>query len=102
VQGAVIASGNLPRALEQSYLPNAISRSTRPRPLTGRRFLELRGPLAPTSIEAGNDDYCRQPSVDEAGAVLWRAISVPILGRAFRLSLRRIGGCLEKMVNRSI
>src|SRR5207237_604391 len=48
-----------------------------------------------TSIEAGNDDYCRQPSADEAGAVMGRAISVPMLRRAFRLSVRRIAGYLE-------
>jgi uncharacterized linocin/CFP29 family protein len=65
--------------------------------LTGRRFLELQGPFGVglTAIEAGNDDYCRQPSPDEAGAVMGRAISVPMLRRAFRLSVRRIAGYLE-------
>lgn len=65
--------------------------------LTGRRFLDLQGPFGVglTAIEAGNDDYCRQPSPDEAGAVMGRAISVPMLWRAFRLSVRRIAGHLE-------
>jgi uncharacterized linocin/CFP29 family protein len=65
--------------------------------LTGRRFLDLQGPFGVglTAIEAGNDDYCRQPSPDEAGAVMGRAISVPMLRRAFRLSVRRIAGYLE-------
>ncbi len=88
----------------QSHLPDAIWReidknaaeAARDR-LTGRRFLELQGPFGVglTSIEAGNDDYCRQPSADEAGAVMGRAISVPMLRRAFRLSVRRIAGYLE-------
>ena len=88
----------------QSHLPDAIWReidkaaaeAARDR-LTGRRFLELQGPFGAglTSIEAGNDDYCRQPSADEAGAVMGRAISVPMLRRAFRLSVRRIAGYLE-------
>ena len=88
----------------QSHLPDAIWReidkaaaeAARDR-LTGRRFLELQGPFGAglTSIEAGNDDYCRQPSADEAGAVMGRAISVPMLRRAFRLSVRRITGYLE-------
>jgi hypothetical protein len=36
-----------------------------------------------TAIEAGNDDYCRQPAPDEAGAVMGRTISVPMLRRFF-------------------
>ena len=78
----------------QSHLPDAIWReidkAARDR-LTGRRFLELQGPFRTdlTSIEAGNDDYCRQPAADEAAAVMGRAISVPMLRRAFRLSVRR-------------
>lgn len=65
--------------------------------LTGRRFLELMGPYGAglTAIEAGNDDYCRQPAPDEAGAVMGHAISVPMLRRAFRLSVRRVAGYLE-------
>lgn len=65
--------------------------------LTGRRFLEVKGPygVGLTSIEIGTDDYCRQPEPDEAGAVLSRAISVPMLRKSFGLSLRRIEGYLE-------
>lgn len=60
--------------------------------LTGRRFLEVDGPygVGLTSIEVGNDDYCRQPNPAEAGAVLGRAISVPMLRKDFRLSIRRL------------
>ena len=88
----------------QSHLPDAIWREIEKAAaeaardqLTGRRFLDLQGPFGVglTSIEAGNDDYCRQPSADEAGAVMGRAISVPMLRRAFRLSVRRIAGYLE-------
>lgn len=65
--------------------------------LTGRRFLEVDGPFGPglTSIEVGNDDYCRQPGSDEAGAVIGRAISVPMLRKAFQLSIRRVAAYLD-------
>jgi uncharacterized linocin/CFP29 family protein len=65
--------------------------------LTGRRFLDLEGPFGPglTSIEVGNDDYCRQPADGEAGAVMGRAISVPMLRRSFLLSIRRVASHLE-------
>src|SRR5436305_14409634 len=88
----------------QSHLPDAIWReiekaaaeAARDR-LTGRRFLVLQGPFGAglTSIEAGNDDYCRQPSAAEAGAVMGRAICVPVLRRALRLSVLRITRFLE-------
>jgi uncharacterized linocin/CFP29 family protein len=60
--------------------------------LTGRRFLEVDGPygVGLTSVEVGHDDYCRQPSPDEAGAVMGRAISVPMLRKDLRLSIRRV------------
>jgi uncharacterized linocin/CFP29 family protein len=60
--------------------------------LTGRRFLDVEGPygVGLTSVEVGNDDYCRQPRPEEAGAVMGRAISVPMLRKDFRLSIRRI------------
>src|SRR5437899_12532699 len=90
----------------QSHLPEAIWReidkaaaeAARDR-LTGRRFLDLQGPFGVglTSIEAGNDDYCRQPAADEAGAVMGRAIALPMLQRALRLSLRRLAGCWENV-----
>jgi uncharacterized linocin/CFP29 family protein len=60
--------------------------------LTGRRFLEVDGPygVGLTAIEVGNDDYCRQPQPGEAGAVMGRAISIPMLRKDFRLSVRRV------------
>src|SRR5215813_4572437 len=65
--------------------------------LTGRRFLDLEGPFGVglTTIEVGNDDYCRQPSAGEAGAVLGRALAVPMLRRSFRLSIRRVAAHIE-------
>jgi uncharacterized linocin/CFP29 family protein len=65
--------------------------------LTGRRFLDLDGPfgLGLTAIETGNDDYCRQPAEGEAGAVMGRALSVPMLRKSFRLSLRRVAAHLD-------
>ncbi|MBL27429.1 MAG: bacteriocin [Rhodospirillaceae bacterium] len=65
--------------------------------LTGRRFLEIEGPYGAglTTVEVGNDDYCRQPAAGEAGAVLGRAISVPMLRRGFKLSIRRVAAHLE-------
>jgi uncharacterized linocin/CFP29 family protein len=65
--------------------------------LTGRRFLDLEGPFGVglTAIEVGNDDFCRQPAENEAGAVMGRAVSVPMLRRSFRLSIRRIAAHLE-------
>ena len=60
--------------------------------LTGRRFLDVDGPygVGLTSVEVGNDDFCRQPGPTEAGAVMGRAISVPMLRKEFRLSIRRV------------
>lgn len=88
----------------KSQLPEAIWRATedaavtaaRER-LTGRRFLELEGPfgLGLTAVETGNDDYCRQPAAEEAGAVMGRAVSVPMLRKSFRLSTRRVAAHLE-------
>ena len=65
--------------------------------LTARRFLEVEGPFGVglTTIELGNDDYCRTPAEGEAGAVLGRAVSVPMLRKSFRLSIRRIAAHLE-------
>lgn len=65
--------------------------------LTGRRFLEVEGPygVGLTSVEVGNDDYCRQPGPEEAGAVLGRAVSVPMLRKGFQLSIRRIAAYRE-------
>jgi uncharacterized linocin/CFP29 family protein len=79
------------RAIEETAVAAARER------LTGRRFLDLDGPfgLGLTAIETGNDDYCRQPAEDEAGAVMGRAISVPMLRKSFRLSLRRVAAHLD-------
>ena len=65
--------------------------------LTGRRFLDVLGPygVGLTSIEIGADDYCRQTAPDEAGAVISRAIAVPMLRKSFGLSVRRIQGHLQ-------
>ncbi len=65
--------------------------------LTGRRFLEVEGPFGPglTAIERGNDTYCRQPSGDEAGAIVGRAIPVPMLRKTFQISLRRLAGHVD-------
>ena len=65
--------------------------------LTGRRFLDLEGPFGAglTTIEVGNDDYCRQPEPDEAGAVMGRSISLPMLRKSFRLSIRRVAAHIE-------
>ena len=49
------------------------------------------GPAA--AIEVGNDGYCRQPGPDEAGAVIGRAISMPMLRKSFKLSIRRLAAC---------
>ncbi len=65
--------------------------------LTGRRFLEVDGPygVGLTSVEVGHDEYCRQPGPEEAGAVMGRALSVPMLRKSFRLSIRRIAAFRE-------
>ena len=65
--------------------------------LTGRRFLEVDGPygVGLTSVEVGHDDFCRQPTPEEAGAVMGRAISVPMLGKELRLSIRRVAAYQE-------
>lgn len=66
--------------------------------LTGRRFLDVEGPFGPglTAIELGADDYCRTPGEDEAGAIISKAIAVPMLRKSCRLSPRRLAGHLEK------
>lgn len=86
---------NLPASLWQE-IDEAATKAARDK-LTGRRFLDLEGPFGPglTSIEIGNDDYCRQPKEGEAGAVMGRAISVPMLRKSFLLSIRRVAGYVE-------
>jgi uncharacterized linocin/CFP29 family protein len=65
--------------------------------LTGRRFLDLEGPFGVglTTIEVGNDDYCRQPGPDEAGQVMGRAIALPMIRKSFRLSIRRVAAHVD-------
>lgn len=65
--------------------------------LSARRFLDVDGPYGPglTAIEVGNDGYCRQPGPDEAGAVIGRAISMPMLRKSFKLSIRRLASYLD-------
>ena len=65
--------------------------------LTARRYLDLEGPFGVglTAIEVGNDDYCRQPGPDEAGAVMGRAIPLPMLRRSFQLSIRRVSAHVQ-------
>lgn len=65
--------------------------------LTARRFLDLEGPFGPglTSIEVGNDGFCRQTAPEEAGQVIGRAVSVPMIRKGFKLSIRRVAAHLE-------
>jgi uncharacterized linocin/CFP29 family protein len=65
--------------------------------LTGRRFLDLEGPFGVglTTIEVGNDEYCRQPAPEEAGAIMGRAIPVPMIRKSFQLSIRRVAAQIE-------
>ncbi|MDN5865328.1 MAG: bacteriocin family protein, partial [Gammaproteobacteria bacterium] len=62
--------------------------------LTARRFLDVDGPygIGLTALELGNEDFCRQPEPHEAGAVIssTRALPVPMIRKAFKLSMRRI------------
>ncbi|MBA2492139.1 MAG: encapsulin, partial [Gammaproteobacteria bacterium] len=60
--------------------------------LSARRFMDLEGPygVGMTSLEVGADDFCREPADDEAAAVLSRAISVPMLRKNFKLSIRQV------------
>src|SRR5438045_1233161 len=65
--------------------------------LTARRYLDLEGPFGVglTAIEVGNDDYCRQPAPEEAGAVMGRAIPLPMLRKSFQLSIRRVAAHID-------
>ncbi|KPV41525.1 bacteriocin [Thiohalorhabdus denitrificans] len=89
---------------EQAALPpdlwegiDETARSAARERLTGRRFLDLDGPygLGLTSIEVGTDDYCRTPEKGEAGAVMSKAISVPMVRKSCQLSVRRIQAYLD-------
>src|SRR5690554_240265 len=89
------ASASFPSAL-WTHIDNAVAHAARDR-LTGRRFLEVDGPygVGLTSLELGADDFCRQPAPNEAGAVVSRAIAVPMLRKSFGLSVRRLQGYLK-------
>lgn len=65
--------------------------------LTARRFLDVDGPFGPgmTSIELGNDGFCREPGSDEAAQIVGRAVSVPMIRKTFKLSIRRVAGVLD-------
>src|SRR5207237_2539331 len=65
--------------------------------LTARRYLDLEGPFGVglTTIEVGNDDYCRQPGPGEAGAIMGRAIPLPMLRKSFQLSIRRVSAHVQ-------
>lgn len=79
------------KAIEEAAIEAARDR------LTGRRFLDLEGPFGVglTAIELGEDDYCRTPKDGEAGAIMGRAVAVPMLRRGFRLSIRRVAAHVE-------
>lgn len=66
--------------------------------LTGRRYLKVEGPygLGLTTLEVGADDDCSSCGEGEAGAILSRALAVPMLRKACRLSARRLAAHLEK------
>jgi uncharacterized linocin/CFP29 family protein len=89
------AQAQLPEALWEDIDKAAID-AARDR-LTGRRYLEMEGPFGVglTAIEAGEDDLCREPAVEGAGAVMGRAISVPMLRQSFRMSVRRLASHVE-------
>lgn len=89
------APAQLPEPVWQAIEGAAVEAAKRR--LTARRFIDVEGPFGVglTAIEAGNDDYCRAPAADEAGAVMGRAISVPMLRRPFRLSVRRLAAHLD-------
>jgi uncharacterized linocin/CFP29 family protein len=65
--------------------------------LTARRFIEVDGPygLGLTTLEIGQDDICRETGDDEAVAIGSRAISLPMLRKNFKLSLRRLAAAAE-------
>ena len=82
---------NVWQAIDEAALQAARDR------LTARRFLDLEGPFGVglTTIEVGNDDYCRQPGPDEAGAVMGRAIPLPMIRKSFRISIRRLAAHVQ-------
>jgi uncharacterized linocin/CFP29 family protein len=65
--------------------------------LSGRRIIDVEGPygVGLTTVEVGNDDRCREPGPEEAGAVVSHALSVPMIYRRFAISKRRIAAFQE-------
>jgi uncharacterized linocin/CFP29 family protein len=65
--------------------------------ISGRRIIDVEGPygLGLTTLEVGNDDKCREPSPEEASAVVSRALSLPMIYRRFAVSKRRIAAFQE-------
>jgi len=90
------AQAHLPESIWERIDAAAVAASSAL--LTGRRFLEVEGPFGPglTAIEPGADDYCRAPGEGEAGAIVSRAIAVPMLRKSCQLSARRLAGHPEK------
>jgi len=89
-------SGNVAQDLVDKMQESAISAARDV--LTGRRIVDVEGPygLGLTTVEVGNDELCREPGIDEASAVVSRALSVPMIYRRFSLSKRRIAA-FQKM-----
>ncbi|WP_303902631.1 family 1 encapsulin nanocompartment shell protein [Thiohalomonas denitrificans] len=65
--------------------------------ITARCFLPVNGPygVGLTSVELGEDGFHTEAREGEAEAVISRAVSVPMLGQAFSLSIRRIDAHLH-------
>src|SRR5205823_11500999 len=86
-----------PFAAEIWQITDAAAASAARDQLTARRFLDLEGPFGVglTTIEVGNDDYCRQPGPDEAGAIMGRAIPLPMIRKSFQLSIRRVAAHVQ-------
>jgi uncharacterized linocin/CFP29 family protein len=89
------ASAGFPDALWERI--DGIAVEAAKRVLTARRFLPVDGPygVGLTSLELGDEAYLDTGDDDMAGTVGSRSLSVPMLQRPFRLSIRRIQGHLE-------
>ena len=64
--------------------------------LTARRFLDVDGPYG-TGLTTSRSatTASRQPGPDEAGAVIGRAISVPMLRKSSSSSIRRLAAYMD-------
>jgi uncharacterized linocin/CFP29 family protein len=65
--------------------------------ISGRRIIDVQGAYGTglTTVEVGNDELCREPGPNEAGAVVSRALPVPMIFRRFAISRRRIAAWQE-------